>query len=54
VTRVVVLNTAIGFEQELKAGRSVAALKRMSAPRVRVRRDGAVAEVLEELLVKRD
>src|SRR5210317_521723 len=51
---IVVLNAALGFTQELKAERSMAALKKMSVPRVRVRRDGEVAEVSAKELVPGD
>ncbi len=37
---IVVLNAVLGFFQEYKAEQSMAALKRMSVPTVRVRRDG--------------
>ena len=37
---VVVLNTAVGVAQELRAERAVAALQEMAAPHARVRRDG--------------
>jgi Ca2+-transporting ATPase len=37
---VVVLNTAVGVGQELRAERAVAALSDLAAPRARVRRDG--------------
>ncbi len=51
---IVVLNAALGFTQELRAERSMAALKKMSVPRVRVRRDGVVAEVSAKELVPGD
>ncbi len=41
---IIVLNTALGVAQELRAERAIAALRRLAAPVVRVRRDGAVAE----------
>jgi Ca2+-transporting ATPase len=48
---VVVLNTAVGVGQELRAEREVAALSELAAPQARVRRDGrdllvAAAEVI--------
>lgn len=38
ILAIVVLNAALGFYQEFKAARSMAALKRMSVPRVRTAR----------------
>jgi Ca2+-transporting ATPase len=40
ILTVVVLNTAVGVTQELRAERAVAALRDLSAPHARVRRDG--------------
>lgn len=40
ILAIVLLNAALGFFQEHRAEQSVAALKRMAAPVVRVRRDG--------------
>src|SRR5215207_8908312 len=51
---IVVLNAALGFGQEYRAERAMAALKRLSAPRVRVRRDGHVREVTARELVPGD
>jgi Ca2+-transporting ATPase len=51
---IVILNAALGFTQELRAERSMAALKKMAVPRVRVRRDGAVAEISAKELVPGD
>ena len=42
---IVILNAILGFSQEYKAEQAMAALKRMSVPTVRVRRDGKVAEI---------
>jgi len=42
---IVVLNAALGFGQEYRAERAMDALKRLSAPSVKVRRDGHVWEV---------
>src|SRR5205085_9535095 len=41
IALVVVLNTAVGVAQELRAERAVAALRQMAAPTARVVRDGA-------------
>ena len=45
ILAIVVLNAFIGFYQESKAERSIAALKQMTAPRAKVRRDGQVTLV---------
>ena len=45
VLAVVVLNALIGFAQELRAGRAIAALAAMVAEPARVRRDGRWSEV---------
>jgi Ca2+-transporting ATPase len=42
---IVVLNAALGFRQEYKAERAMAALKRLAAPVVKVRREGRVREI---------
>ncbi|MCA1719261.1 MAG: HAD-IC family P-type ATPase, partial [Actinobacteria bacterium] len=42
---IVVLNAALGFGQEYRAERAMDALKRLTAPSVKVRRDGHVWEV---------
>jgi len=51
---IVVLNAALGFAQECRAERAMAALKRLSAPRVRVRRESHVREVSARELVPGD
>jgi Ca2+-transporting ATPase len=51
---IVVLNAALGFGQEYRAERAMAALKRLSAPRVRVRREGHVREASARELVPGD
>jgi Ca2+-transporting ATPase len=51
---IVVLNAALGFVQEYRAEQSMAALKRMAVPHVRVRRGGQVQEILARDLVPGD
>ena len=51
---IVIINAILGYTQEYKAEQSLAALKRMSVPKVRVRRDGQVAEVSAAALVPGD
>ncbi len=41
---IVLINAALGFNQEFRAERAMAALKRLAAPRVHVRRNGTVEE----------
>ncbi len=45
ILAIVILNAVIGFYQEFNAEKSVAALKKMTAPRAKVRRDGQVASI---------
>lgn len=51
---IVILNTILGFSQEYRAEKAMAALKKMSVPKVRVRRDGKLMEVSEVQLVPGD
>jgi P-type Ca2+ transporter type 2C len=51
---IVVMFAAIGFFQEHRAERAIAALRRMAVPAVRVRRDGALTEVPAVELVPGD
>ena len=45
ILAIVVLNALLGFVQEYRAERAMAALKRMAAPVVKVRREGQVQQV---------
>ncbi len=51
---IVVLNGLLGYTQESRAEQSMAALKRMAVPIVRVRRDGTVQEITARDLVPGD
>lgn len=51
---IVVLNTILGFVQEYRAEQAMAALKRMAAPVVRVRRGGQLIRLESRLLVPGD
>ncbi len=54
ILAIVVLNTALGFTQEHRAERALAALRRLARPSVRVRRDGRVQDVPARTLVPGD
>ncbi|MCZ7646175.1 MAG: cation-translocating P-type ATPase [Planctomycetota bacterium] len=54
IAAIVVLNALIGFYQEFSAEKSMAALKRMTAPHARVRRNGTVRDVLAREIVPGD
>jgi P-type Ca2+ transporter type 2C len=51
---IVVLNAALGFGQEYRAERAMAALQQLSAPRVRVRREDRVRQISARELVPGD
>jgi Ca2+-transporting ATPase len=51
---VILLNAVLGFIQEYRAERAIAALKRLAAPLVRVRRQGQLCEVPARDLVPGD
>lgn len=54
ITLIVVLNGILGYVQESRAEKALAALKRLSAPLVRVQRDGKLGEVAAKELVPGD
>lgn len=51
---ILLLNSVLGFVQEFRAERALAALKKLSAPRCNVIRDGKIAEIDTEELVPGD
>ncbi len=54
ILTIVVLNAAIGFYQEFSAEKSIAALKKMTAPQAKVRRDGQVISISAKEIVTGD
>ncbi len=54
ILAIVVLNAALGYFQEYRAEQSMAALKRMAVPTVRVRRQGSAREISARELVPGD
>ena len=54
IMAIVIINAVLGFVQEYRAEQAMAALKRMSAPTVKVRRDGHVLELPSRELVPGD
>jgi len=51
---IVILNALLGLSQEYRAEKAMAALKRMSVPTVKIRRDGEVREISSRDLVPGD
>jgi P-type Ca2+ transporter type 2C len=54
ILAIVVLNGVLGYLQESRAEKALAALKQLSSPRVRVIRDGKVSEIDSKQLVPGD
>ena len=54
ILAIVLLNAILGFVQEYRAEQAMAALKKMSVPTVRIRRDGRVQEISSIDLVPGD
>lgn len=54
IMAIIILNGVLGFVQEVKAERSLAALKELTAPMARVRRDGSVVSLPARDLVPGD
>lgn len=54
IIAIVVLNAALGFAQDYRAEKALAALKKLAVPIVRVRRDGTVREISARELVPGD
>ncbi|MGW8249519.1 MAG: HAD-IC family P-type ATPase, partial [Anaerolineales bacterium] len=54
IIAIIILNAALGFRQEYRAERSMAALKKLAVPMVRVRREGLVHEIPSAELVPGD
>lgn len=51
---VIIINAILGVAQEVKAGKAIEALQKMSSPRALVRRDGEVKEIDSEFVVPGD
>jgi Ca2+-transporting ATPase len=54
IIAIVILNAVLGFSQEYRAEKAIAALKRLAVPTVRVRRDDDVEEISASELVPGD
>ncbi len=54
ITAIILINAAIGFQQEYKAEEAMSALKQMAVPNVKVRREGHISEISARELVPGD
>ncbi|MFW6068854.1 MAG: cation-translocating P-type ATPase [Chloroflexota bacterium] len=54
ILAIVVLNTALGYSQESRAERAIAALKKLAVPTVKVIRDGRIVEISAREMVPGD
>lgn len=54
IMAIVALNTALGFSQEYRAEKAIAALKKLSAPVVKARRDSSIREIPASQLIPGD
>ncbi|UCD97424.1 MAG: cation-translocating P-type ATPase [Chloroflexota bacterium] len=54
IAAIILINAAIGFQQEYKAEEAMSALKKMAVPLVKVRRDGHISEISSRDLVPGD
>jgi Ca2+-transporting ATPase len=54
ILAIVVLNAVLGFSQEFRAEKAMAALKQLAVPTVKVRRDGHIVEISARELVPGD
>ena len=54
ILTIIVLNAILGFVQDFRAERSLAALRKLAVPHVRVRREGVVVDIVATQLVPGD